>query len=387
MSHLRILTAGESHGMALMGILEGMPGGLKLDLDKINTHLARRQKGYGRGGRMSIETDKAEIVSGVRFGITSGGPIGVRVENKDWENWQTRMGIWKGEDEPVVIPRPGHADLAGAIKYDHEDIRNVLERASARETAMRVAIGSIIRQLVELLGIQIASHVIQIQQVKTEHTFLDLCDPMTSETKDKILTLAADAEASEIRCADKACEAPMIRTIQVAQKQGDTVGGIFEVAAVGCPVGLGSHVAWDRRLDSALAAAFMGIPAIKAVEIGLGTECGTRLGSEVHDAILPGQKHDTNRAGGIEGGMSNGEPILIRATMKPIPTLTRPLPSINLKTGDSVDAHKERSDVCAVPAASIVGEAMMAIVIGQAIVEKFGGDSITQLERHFNSGR
>lgn len=389
MSNLRILTAGESHGKGLIGILEGMPAGLKIDREKIDKQLSRRQKGYGRGGRMKIESDCIEILSGLRFGVTLGTPIAVFIENRDWKNWQSRMDVWSGkEDAPVTVPRPGHADLAGAVKYDHVDLRNVLERASARETAMRVALGAIARQLLDVFGIWIGSHVIQIHQVQTEATFQKLSEKSELETDKQIKKLTELAEKSELRCSDLTAEKKMKATIQEAQKNGDTVGGVFEVAALNVPIGLGSYAVWDRRLDAAIASDFMSIPAIKAVEIGLGIENASRFGSEVHDPIVPEKDRipgrSGNRAGGIEGGVSNGEPILVRATMKPIPTLTQPLPSVDLKTNQAVSAHKERSDVCAVPAASVVGEAMMAITLTKAMCEKYGGDSMDQMKRHFD---
>lgn len=389
MGSLRFLTCGESHGITLMGILEGIPAGLILDKDKINEQLRRRQKGYGRGGRMKIETDQIEITSGVRFGKTLGSPIGILIANKDWGNWIERMGVWEGkEDNPVTIPRPGHADLAGAVKYDHKDLRNILERASARETAIRVAVGSIVRQLLESFGIWIGSHVIQIQDIQNDQTFQSLCEKMSVETEKTIRALCKKAEKSDVSSSNARVAEFMRKKIDWAKKNGDSVGGIFELVALNVPAGLGSHVTWDRRLDAQIASQIMSIPAVKSVEIGLGMENVQRLGSEVHDPILPDReksyKRSSNRAGGIEGGISNGEPILVRAAMKPIPTLTKPLPSIDMETGQSVSAHKERSDVCAVPAASVVGEALLAIVLGNAFCIKYGGDSIDQMRKHFN---
>jgi chorismate synthase len=393
MTNLRILTAGESHGKGLIGILEGMPAGLKIDKEKINFQLSRRQKGYGRGARMQIESDRIEILSGMRFGVTLGTPISIFIQNKDWANWEERMGIWKGkEDSPVSIPRPGHADLAGSIKYGHKDLRNVLERASARETAMRVAIGSIVRQLLEIFDIWIGAHVIQIHQIRSKKTFRQLCKIISKETPGLIQELCNTAEKSELRCSDKECEQPMKDQIDQVRQAGDSLGGIFEVVALNVPVGLGSFASWDKRLDSIIAADLMSIPAIKAVEIGFGTETGQHLGSEIHDPIIHSENDDnltrsSNRAGGIEGGISNGQPIYAQATMKPIPTLTKPLPSVDLSSGKSVDAHKERSDVCAVPAASVVGEAMLAISIGKVLCEKLGGDSIEQMKNHFEADK
>ena len=385
MAQLRILTAGESHGKGLIGIIEGMPANLPIDKDKIDKQLKRRQKGYGRGDRMKIESDKVEILSGLRFGKTLGSPIAVFIKNRDWENWKDRMSPW---ENPVRIPRPGHADFAGSIKYDQDDLRNILERASARETAMRVAIGSIVRQLLDEFGIWIGSHVIQIHRVTIEKTFLTMCNEMTGKIEKQIRTACAIAESSDLRCSDPKLEDSMKDVIDAAKEKGDTVGGIFELAGLNIPVGLGSHVAWDRRLDAQIAADLMGIPAIKAVEIGLGRENGKRMGSEVHDPLQKSDQqvitHTSNRAGGIEGGISNGEPVIVQATMKPIPTLTAALPSVDLLTGKSVAAHQERSDVCAVPAASVVAEAMLAITLGRAMCNRYGGDSLDQMRKHFD---
>jgi len=388
MSQVRILTAGESHGKALIGILEGMPAGVKIEKEKIDEQLKRRQMGFGRSERQKIELDKIEILSGIRFGVTLGSPIAIQILNRDWENWKTRMDPWKGEErQPVQIPRPGHADLAGVIKYGHTDIRNILERASARETAMRVAIGAILRQFLELFGIWIGSHVIQIHSVKTEKTFQKIMDKEASheEVEKEILEMTQLAENSEVRCSDPEIGARMGNAIRMAQEKGDTVGGQFEIVALRVPIGLGSHVAWDRRLDAQIAFEMMSIPGIKSVEIGLGTECANRFGSEVHDAIYPGNPplRKTNRAGGIEGGISNGEPILVRATMKPIPTLRKPLPSVHMISGEAVQAHHERSDICAVPSAAVVGEAMMAIALAKAFMDRFGGDHLEQIQRRF----
>jgi chorismate synthase len=388
MAPLRILTAGESHGKALAGILEGMPAGLKLDREKIENQMRRRQAGFGRGDRMQIEADRVEILSGLRFGVTLGAPIAVLVPNRDWENWKSRMNVWEGkEDDPVHIPRPGHADLAGAVKYGFSDMRNVLERASARETAVRVAIGAIVRQLLEHFGVWIGSQVIQIHSVKVQKTFRDLFDSASGNADMEILKIAALSEASELRCAETAAEQAMKERIRQAGEAGNTVGGAFETVALNVPVGLGSHVISDRRLDAVIASEFMSIPAIKSVEIGLGGDCASRFGSEVHDPILPGDPHPirpSNRAGGIEGGISNGEPILVRAAMKPIPTLKKPLPSVNLATGEPVAAHHERSDVCAVPAAAVVGEAVMSVALGKAFMDRYGGDTVEQIQRQFD---
>jgi chorismate synthase len=301
------------------------------------------------------------------------------------------MDVWNGiEENPVRVPRPGHADMAGAVKYGFSDMRNVLERASARETAVRVALGSVIRQLLECVGIWIGSHVVRIHTVAVETTFRDLFDSARKDAEMEILKIAALSEASELRCAETRAEGLMKEEIRLAAEAGDTVGGVFEVVAMNVPAGLGSHVTWDRRLDARIAADFMGIPAIKSVEIGLGSECAGRLGSETHDPFLPGSARPlrpTNRAGGIEGGISNGEPILVRAAMKPIPTLKKPLPSVNLSTGEPVDAHHERSDVCAVPSACVVGEAMLAISLGVAFMERFGGDTMDHIRSRFDGSR
>lgn len=388
MSSLRILTAGESHGKELIGIIEGLPAGLKIDQKKINYELLRRQIGYGRGDRMKIESDQVEILSGLRFGQTLGSPISMSIQNKDWNNWKSRMAIWKGEDKSkVTIPRPGHADLAGSIKYRHQDLRNVLERASARETAVRVAVGAIIRQLLEIFDIIIGSHVIQIYTIKSKKTFLDISDPLNPKSISQYRNLFSMADSSDLRCCDSDAEKSMKTVIDQVKVNGDSVGGIFELAALNVPIGLGSYVHWDRRLDAQIAADLMSIPAIKAVEIGLGRETAEHYGSEIHDPILPDSStfttYSSNRAGGIEGGMSNGAPVIVRATMKPIPTLVKPLDSVDLETGKGVKAHKERSDVCAVPAASVIAEAMLAITLGRALCDKLGGDSITEMKHHF----
>ena len=296
------------------------------------------------------------------------------------------MDPWHGKDKnPMHVPRPGHADLAGGIKYHQDDLRNILERASARETAMRVAIGSITRQMLEEFGVWIGSHVIQIHTVQSKSTFQLLCDMLPSKAEQKFRQWSEMADQSNVRCIDERTGKRMRKSIDDAKKMGDSVGGVFELVATNVPIGLGSHVMWDRRLDARIAAEIMSIPAIKSVEIGIGSENASRFGSKVHDPIIPGDHHPvhaTNRAGGIEGGISNGEPIIVRAVMKPIPTLTQPLASVDLHTGRPVDAHKERSDVCAVPAASIVGEAMLSIALGKAFCEKFGGDSIHHIRRH-----
>ncbi len=381
---LRFLTAGESHGQALVGILEGMPAGLRLDLGAIADDLHRRQLGYGRGRRMAIERDRAEIVSGVRAGETIGGPIAFTIANRDWPNWQRTMHVGAapaddatGPTRPKVTrPRPGHADLAGALKYGRDDVRDVLERASARETAARVAAGAICRQLLAALGVEVASHVFAVGAVA-------LPDPH-AVTFAQARALSADAP---FRCADPDVEARMAAAVDAAKEAGDTLGGAFEVIARGVPPGLGSYVQWDRKLDGRLAQALMSIPAIKAVGIGIGPEVASRPGSSVHDEIvpgpgdsaLPGLARPTNRAGGLEGGVTNGEDLRVSAYMKPISTLMKPLRSVDLETMTTQPATIERSDVCAVPAAAVVGEAMVCLTLASALIEKLGGDSMAEM--------
>ncbi|MDP2626080.1 MAG: chorismate synthase [Candidatus Rokubacteria bacterium] len=375
----RFLTAGESHGEALTAIIEGVPAGLLLSEADINEDLARRQRGYGRGGRMKIERDQAHISSGVRWGVTLGSPITLSIQNRDWENWKTTMAVGEppagAPAKAVTRPRPGHADLAGAMKYGHRDIRNVLERSSARETTARVAVAGVAKRLLAEFGISILSHVIEIGGVRIVPLELPW-----EEIKRR-------AEASEVRCADPAAERAMIEAIDDARAKGDTLGGVFEVVALGCPVGLGSYVHWDRKLDGRLAQAFCSIHAIKGAEIGLGFEAARRPGSQVHDEIFfdrdAGFTRRTNSAGGLEGGVTNGQPVIVRAVMKPIATLRRPLQSVDVETKEVVEAVVERSDVCAVPAAGVVGEAMMAITLAQAVLEKFGGDSLEEIRRNY----
>jgi chorismate synthase len=377
----RFLTAGESHGEALTAIIEGLPAGLPLSEADIDADLARRQRGYGRGGRMKIERDHAHISSGVRWGVTLGSPLTLTIQNRDWENWKDTMAV--GDPPPgtaakaVTRPRPGHADLAGAMKYGHRDIRNVLERSSARETTARVAVAGVARRLLREFGITILSHVTEIGPVRI--------GPLALAWDE----IAQRAEASEVRCADPQAERGMIEAIDAAKGKGDTLGGVFEVVAVGCPVGLGSYVHWDRKLDGRLAQAFCSIHAIKGAEVGMGFEAARRPGSEVHDEILfdaaGGFTRGTNSAGGLEGGVTNGQPVVVRAAMKPISTLRRPLRSVDLETKEAVEAVVERSDVCAVPAAGVVGEAMMAIVLAEAFLAKFGGDSVDEIRRNYRS--
>lgn len=381
MSRLRYLTAGESHGRALVGILEGMPAGLSVNKEKIDAQLKRRQGGYGRGSRMKIEQDQIEVLAGIRAGVTLGSPIALLIWNRDWENWGKHLDPWKAPPEryhSVTVPRPGHADLAGALKYRHSDIRNVLERASARETAMRVALGAIARQFLEYFNVQIASHVVQIHTAKAscEISELDLAE------------LTARADASPVRCLDAEAEREMTACIDQAKTEGNTVGGVFEVIATGVPVGLGSHAHWDRKLDGRISQAMASLPAMKAVEIGLGIESAGRWGSECHDEIYydeaKGYYRKTNRAGGLEGGVTNGQPLVVRVTMKPLSTLLRPLDSVDMQSKKSVKAHVERSDVCAVPAASVIGEAILALVLADAFLEKYGGDSIAEIAERYH---
>ncbi|NQT95528.1 MAG: chorismate synthase [Candidatus Omnitrophica bacterium] len=360
---MRYLTAGESHGKALVAILEGMPAGLRIDAKKIDNELKRRQQGYGRGGRMKIESDKVKILSGLRKGQTIGSPIALVIENKDF----------KIDKLPVITcPRPGHADLAGVLKYGRDDIRDILERASARETAARVAVGAVCRILLEELGIDIFSHTKFLASVDAQVKHLSL-----DELKKK-------ARNSKINCADQYAEKLMIRRIEQAKEKGDTVGGGFEIVALNLPVGLGSCMHYDRRLDARLAYELMSIQAIKSVEFGAGLEGCKLLGSQFHDAIyLKGKKivRKRNNAGGLEGGMTNGEPLLVSCAMKPISTLMKPLDSIDIKKKKPAKATVERSDICALPAASVVGENVTASVIAQAILEKFGGDSIKEIKK------
>ena len=381
----RFLTAGESHGQALVAIIDGVPAGLRLSVDDLAPDLGRRQLGYGRGRRMAIERDAAEILSGVRHGETLGSPIAVRIANRDWPNWLHTMSVSAdpaadagGANRAAVTrPRPGHADLSGGLKYDRADLRDVLERASARETAARVAVGAIAKVLLRQVGIEIASHVIEIGGAALGAAEVDFA------------TIAALAADDDVRCVDDAVATKMKQAVDRAREAGDTVGGAFEVVAHHVPVGLGSHVQWDRKLDGRLAQALMSIPAIKAVGLGLGESVGRLPGSQVHDEIvragdrpsgtLPGLSRPTNRAGGLEGGVTNGEDIRIRAWMKPISTLMKPLRSVDLATMVESPATIERSDVCAVPAASVVGEAMVALTLANAVLETFGGDCVSDL--------
>jgi len=375
---IRFLTAGESHGRGLVAILEGIPANLSLSEEYINGELARRQRGYGRGGRMKIEKDRVEILSGVRFGKTIGSPIALWIENRDWENWKEKMSAG-GERPPSAVPftrpRPGHADLAGGIKYNQRDLRNILERASARETAARVAVGAVCKRLLEEFGVRVGSYVISIGP---------LSPPVEEED---LLRRHELAERSEVRFPDPSRDGEFRELIDSARERGESLGGIFEVFAVGVPPGLGSHIQWDRRIDSRIAQAMMSVQAIKGVEIGLGFESARRFGSEVQDEIAHdperGYLRLSNNLGGTEGGITSGMPILVRAAMKPIPTLTSPLRSVDIETREEVRAAKERSDVTAVPAASVVGEAMLALVLADAFLEKFGGDFLEEVAERF----
>lgn len=372
----RFTTAGESHGRGLVAVLEGIPAGLPLAAERVNAELKRRMGGYGRGARMKIEADQIQWLAGVRAGETLGSPIAMLVWNRDWEHWQDVMA--PEADAPggerrrqVTRPRPGHADLAGSLKYDRQDARDILERASARETVARVACGAVCKVLLEQFGIEIGSHVAELGGVTA--TYLS---PLPSP-----LNQASDASA--VRCLDREAETEMIRRIDAAKAAGDTLGGVVEVVALGLPVGLGSHVSWDTKLDGRLAQALMSIPAVKGVELGLGFDAARRKGSEVHDEILPGLARATNRAGGTEGGMTTGEPLVARVAMKPISTLMSPLRTVDLKTGGPAQAQSERSDVTAVPAMGVIAEAMMALVLAQALLEKFGGDALSETKRNF----
>ncbi len=379
---IRILTAGESHGKELIGIIDGIPSGLKLiateDIDPI---LAERQKGYGRSYRQKIESDKAEIISGVRFGVTTGAPISIRIQNKDWNNWTQKMSVVPTDDEyvRVTIPRPGHADLAGAIKYGHQsDLRNILERASARETAMRVALGAVCSKLLSEIGITSLSFVSAIGEVVSHGEYKSY------------ESYKMEIAGSSVRMPDAEATTQAEQAIDEAKRNGDTLGGIVQIEFYGLPIGTGSHVQWDRKLDGRLGQAVMSIQAVKAVEIGDGLSVASQAGSQSHDEIVIQDKKLTrtsNHAGGIEGGMSNGMPIVIRAAMKPISTLMQPLGSTDLSTGEPASAHIERSDVCAVPALSVIVEQVVATELASAIIDTFGGDTIDELRERVERRR
>ena len=381
LSKLKFLTAGESHGKGLLGVLDGMPAGLDISEDYIDAQLSRRQMGHGRGGRMKIEKAHGEIWSGVRHGKTLGSPVGILVENKDWKNWTKKMSIEpvKESTKRVTLPRPGHADLAGIQKYGANDIRNILERSSARETTMRVALGSVCRKFIEEFGIEVGSRVVQI------HDAIDN-EPIPKDITPNQLNQRADQ--SPVRCLNKEIETLMIKAIDNAKSNGDSVGGIFQVIATGLPYGLGSPMQWDSKLQAKISGMMMSVNAFAGIEIGSGFNKAGKLGSEVHDEIGWGDEkyiRYSNNAGGIEGGMSNAQPILIRMAMKPIATLIKPLRSIDIDNKEKKLAHKERTDSCAVPAASIIAESMLCFVLADAIIEKFGGDSIEQLKAHIKA--
>jgi chorismate synthase len=385
---LSFRTAGESHGRGLLALLEGIPAGLALVPERdVDPELQRRQQGYGRGRRMLIESDRVEVLSGIRLGETLGSPLAMLIWNRDWENWEKAMAhAPPPEDEnpkalrPMYLPRPGHADLVGVLKYDRRDTRDILERASARETAARVACGAVTKRLLVEFGIRVESHVRSVG---------DVVAPLPQLLPPE---LNAAADASPVRALDPAAGKRMMEAIDAAKEAGDTLGGVFEVVARGMPVGLGSHVSWDQKLDGRLAQAILSIPAVKGVEVGEAFQGALMRGSAVHDAIVRiperprtgGLGRATNRAGGLEGGVTTGEPLVVRGAMKPISTLRKPLPSVDLRTGEVAGAAVERSDVCAVPAAAVIGEAMVALVLADAFLEKFGGDSMAELKRNFD---
>jgi chorismate synthase len=378
---MRYLTAGESHGPSLTAIIEGLPSNLQLDTEAVNSQLSRRRQGYGRGGRMKIEADSVEITAGLRFGRTLGSPLAIHIKNRDFANWEHIMspdGVEPLEAGRVTRPRPGHADLAGALKYDLRDIRDVLERASARETAARTAVGAVARQLLQVFGIRVFSHVLAIGAV--------VASSQLQQDWQQIRQAAAD---SPVSCADTAAAAEMINAIDRAREEGDSLGGVFEIIVTGVPAGLGSHVQWDRKLDGRLAGALMSIQAVKGVEIGAGFAAASLPGSLVHDEISyaegRGYYRFSNRAGGIEGGITNGEALVLRAAMKPIPTLYKPLQSVDMDGHKPFAATVERSDTCAVPAASVVAEAVVAWEVASAFREKFGGDSMAEIKSNYES--
>ena len=388
MRRIAFRTAGESHGRALTALMEGIPAGLGLQMERdVDPELKRRMAGHGRGRRMQIESDRAELLSGVRLGETLGSPLSMVIWNRDWENWTVAMSHAPPAEDvnpkalrPHYLPRPGHADLVGVLKYDRRDVRDILERASARETAARVACGAVAKRLLAEFDVRIGSHVVSIGSVEAEERAIP--DDLNAVT-----------DASPVRCLDEAAAERMMAEIDEAKERGDTLGGIFEVVATGLPVGLGSYVSWDLKLDGRLAGALMSVQAVKGVELGLGFTGARRPGSEVHDPIVRAEEkprtggigRSTNRAGGLEGGVTTGEPLAIRGAMKPISTLRKPLPSVDLRDGSPGDAAVERSDVCAVPAAAVVGEAMVALVLADAFLEKFGGDSLAEVRRNFES--
>lgn len=380
MSVFRYLTAGESHGPQLSAIIEGLPAGIHISAETVNHDLARRQQGYGRGDRMKIEKDTVQLLSGVRWGETISSPVTLVVTNRDWENWSEKMSPlpeYRDDSIAVTRPRPGHADLSGVLKYHLGDVRNVLERSSARETAVRVAVGGVAKALLAEFDIKVGGFVTELGGI------------VAATPQEPLETLWQLAATSETSCCDPVAEIDMKRAVDAAQAGGDTLGGVVEVQVVGVPPGLGSYVQWDRKLDARLAMALMSIQAIKGVEVGLGFDAASRPGSRVHDEIFyqDGYRRHSNNAGGIEGGMSNGEPIVVRAAMKPIPTLYSPLRSVDMRTHEPFEATVERSDTCAVPAALVVAEAVVAIEIANALLEKFGGDSVVEMRRNLEGYR
>ena len=377
---LRYLTAGESHGPCLTAILEGCPAGFTIDMELVNQDMRRRMLGYGRGGRMKIEQDTAVLRSGVRFGETLGSPITLLVENRDWKNWEKKMSARAEDRDAAVVvtrPRPGHADLAGVLKYDRQDVRDILERASARETAARVAVGAIAKALLRPFGIEVRGWVSEIGGIVADHAGKDPA------------TIFAAAEKSEVRMADPAAEKKIITYIDECKERGDTLGGVVEVVATGLPPGIGSHAHWDRKLDGRLGHALMSLQAVKGVEIGLGFETARRPGSAVHDEIYFDERskeftRHSNNAGGTEGGMTSGAPLVVRVAFKPLSSLMKPLRSVDLKSKEETLGAIERSDVCAIPAAAVIAEAVVAFVVADAFLEKFGGDSLTEIRRNYN---
>ncbi len=376
---LRFLTAGESHGPCLTAILEGCPAGFAIDMEAVNADMRRRMLGYGRGGRMKIEQDTAEIRSGVRFGETLGSPITLVIENRDWRNWEKKMSARPEDRDPSIVvtrPRPGHADLAGVLKYYQDDVRNILERASARETAARVAVGAVAKMLLRPFGIAVRGWVSEIGGIVANHAGMDA------------ETIFAAAERSEVRVADADAERRIIAAIDECKARGDTLGGVVEVTVTGLPPGLGSHVHWDRKLDGRLGHALLSLQAAKGVEIGLGFETARRPGSAVHDEIHFDERtraftRRTNNAGGTEGGMSSGAPLVARVAFKPLSTLMKPLHSVDVRSKEETTGNLERSDVCAIPAAAVIAEAVVAFVVADAFMEKFGGDSLVEIRRNY----
>lgn len=393
---IRYLTAGESHGPELTGIVEGVPAGVEITSEYLSKHLIRRQEGYGRGGRMAFEKDLVSIKSGVRFSKAMGGPISLHLNNKAWEkdaaNWPVTMAI-SGEDpgvEKITLPRPGHADLVGVQKYNFDDVRPVIERSSARETAMRVACCGVARQFLEALGIQIGGHVIRIGAHGYNHweEIRAISDPLIEKGANH---LYETADESDVRCLDPELTKKMVNEIKVRRKEGSSLGGVYEIVITGLPAGLGSYVHWDRKLDGQIAQAIVSIQAMKGVQIGLGFEAGARAGHEVHDAIIKhpsnpkGYSRTTNRAGGLEGGVTTGMPLIVQGVMKPIPTMLNPIGTIDIASGEATATRYERSDVCALPRAVVVAESVLAVVIANAVLEKFGGDSLSEIKQRFEA--